>query len=225
MVLLIHQLFYLEILAQNNAGNIQYLATASGGSHIFYTASATTRMTISSSGVNVNDNFAVVGRVGIATAPHATYKLDVLGDINVSGAYRVGGVAIANSWSVGSTATNIYYALGNVGIGTSTTSDVDDNLVFAIPTAKLYVKGGATTGGTCDVVIRGGVAGQNGGKSRLWLASDASHSSYIQSEHTGNGNTNLTFGTASGNALPAERMRIYESGNVSMTGELIVSGN
>ena len=67
-----------------NAGNIQYLATASGGSHIFYTASATTRMTISSSGVNVNDNFGVVGRVGIATAPHATYKLDVNGTINAT---------------------------------------------------------------------------------------------------------------------------------------------
>jgi len=101
-----------------NAGNIQYLATASGGSHIFYTTSATTRMTISSSGVNINDNLGVLnGRVGIGTAPHATYKLDVLGDINVSGAFRVGGVALANSWSVGTPSTTINYGLGNVGIG------------------------------------------------------------------------------------------------------------
>ena len=104
-----------------NAGNIQYLATASGGSHIFYTASTTTRMTISSSGVNINDNLGVSGRVGIATAPHATYKLDVNGDINVSGAFRVNGSALANSWSAGTPTTNIYYNIGNVGIGTSTT--------------------------------------------------------------------------------------------------------
>jgi len=111
-----------------NAGNIQYLATASGGSHIFYTASATTRMTISSSGVNINDNLGVSGRVGIGTAPHATYKLDVLGDINVSGAFRVGGVALANSWSAGTPSTNIYYNLGNVGIGTTN------------PVYKLHIK-------------------------------------------------------------------------------------
>ena len=50
---------------------------------------------------------------------------------------------------------------GNVGIGTSATSDADDNATFAIPTATLYVKGGASAGGTCDVVIRGGsVAGE-----------------------------------------------------------------
>jgi hypothetical protein len=102
-----------------NTGNIQYIATASGGSHIFYTASTTTRMTITSSGVNINDNLGVSGRVGIATAPHATYKLDVLGDINCSGAFRVAGTAIANSWSAGTPTTNIYYNLGNVGIGTT----------------------------------------------------------------------------------------------------------
>ena len=199
-----------------NAGNIQYLATTSGGSHIFYTASATTRMTISSSGVNINDNLGVSGRVGIATAPHATYKLDVLGDINCSGAFRVNGAAIGNSWSGGTPTTNIYYNLGNVGIGATTTSDVDDNTVFAIPTARLYVKGGAIAAGTCDVVIRGGVAGQNNGKAKLWLAADASHSSYIQSEHTGSGNTQLTFGTANGNTLPTERMKIYNNGSVGI---------
>jgi hypothetical protein len=95
-----------------------------------------------------------------------------------------------------------------LSVGATNTSDVDDNTNFAMPLATLYVKGGATTGGTCDVVIRGGVAGQNGGKVKLWFASDASHSSYIQSEHTGSGNTQLTFGTASGNALPTQQMII-----------------
>jgi hypothetical protein len=156
------------------------------------------------------------GNLGIGTSPHATYKLDVNGTINAT-SVLVGGAAISGSkWTNGATATNIYYASGNVGIGTSTTSDADDNATFAIPTATLYVKGGATTGGTCDVVIRGGVAGGDNGKARLWLAADASHSSYIQSHHTGSGNTTLTFGTASGNALPAERMVINGSGNVGI---------
>ena len=157
------------------------------------------------------------GNVGIGTSPHATYKLDVLGDINASGVIRLGGVAIIpGKWTAGATATNIYYSAGNVGIGTSTTSDSDDNTNFAIPTAPLFVKGGASAGGTCDVVFRGGAAGSNNGKARLWLSADASHSSYMQSEHISSGNTQLTFGTSSGNALPTERMKIDQSGNVGI---------
>ena len=103
-----------------NAGNIQYLATASGGSHIFYTASTTTRMTISSSGVNVNNDLGVSGNVGVGVAP-ATYKLNVSGDINCTGVFRIGGVALANSaWIYNSVdATKLYYNGGNVGIGTT----------------------------------------------------------------------------------------------------------
>ncbi len=195
-----------------NAGNIQYLATATSGSHIFYTSpTTTTRMTISNAGVNINNDLGVTGNVGIGVAP-ATYKLNVAGDVNCTGAFRVNNIAIANSWSAGTPTTNIYYNLGNVGIGATTTSDVDDNTAFAIPTATLYVKGGATAGGTCNVVIRGGVAGQNNGKARLWLSADASHSSYIESGHTGSGNTYLTFGTSIGNVLPVERMSISTDG-------------
>jgi hypothetical protein len=101
----------------------------------------------------------------------------------------------------------------------------------------LYVKGGESAGGTCDVVIRGGVAGQNNGKTRLWFANDASHSAYIQGEHTGSGNTTLTFGTAIGNVLPAERMVIgtdgclyinntnYENASATAGFKLLVSGS
>jgi hypothetical protein len=124
-----------------NAGNIQYFATTSGGNHIFYVA-ATTRMTISSAGVNIPDNLGITGRVGIGTAPHATYaldingtsrivgntgigttphatyKLDVLGDINVSGAFRINNNALVTNWLANTVdATKIYYNGGNVGIG------------------------------------------------------------------------------------------------------------
>jgi hypothetical protein len=45
--------------------------------------------------------------------------VNVVGDVNVSGAFRVGGVALANSWSAGTPTTNIFYNSGNVGIGTN----------------------------------------------------------------------------------------------------------
>jgi hypothetical protein len=169
----------------------------------FVTGNVDNRMIISSG-----------GNVSIGTTDTATYKLNISGSLNATSLF-VGGTAFTGSsqW-VGT--TNIYYNSGNVGVGTTTTSDVDDNATFAIPTARLYVRGGEIAGGTCDVVIRGGVAGQNGGKSRLWLAGDASHSSYIQGEHISSGNSALSFGTAGGNVLPSERMRIDQGGNVGI---------
>jgi hypothetical protein len=173
-----------------NTGNIQYYATTTGGNHIFYTSvTPTTRMTISSTGVNVNNNFGVSGNSGFGTAPHSTHRLDILGDVNTSGVYRINGNATC--WMPGTTPSNIFYNLGNVSIGINTTSDIDDNTGLVIPTARLYIRGGESVGGTCDVVIRSGVVGQNGGKTRLWLMGDASHATFIQGEHlsTGGGNS------------------------------------
>jgi len=219
----------------NTAGNNSVITNRIGGSSagkVLYGFDVDTAygfsiyMLGSSSDLRFNNNWegagtdvmrlANNGNVAIGTSPHATYKLDVNGTINAT-SVLVGGAAISGSkWTAGATATNIYYASGNVGIGTSATSDADDNATFAIPTATLFVKGGASAAGTCDVVIRGGLAGQEQGKAKLWLMSDASHSSYIQSQHTGSGNTQLTFGTSSGNALPTERMVINTSGNVGI---------
>ena len=193
--------------AYGGTGNILYLS-GNGGKHVFITLTPS----VETERMRIGNN----GNVAIGTTDTATYKLNVAGDINVSGAFRVGGTALANSWSAGTPTTNIYYNLGNVGIGATTTSDVDDNTAIAIPTARLYVRGGESAGGTCDVVIRGGVAGQNNGKARILLAGDSSHSSFIQSEHTGNGNTQLTFGTANGNTLPTERMKIWNNGAVGI---------
>ena len=201
-----------------NAGNIQYLATATNGSHLFYTTATSIRMTIANTGVNINNDLGVSGNVGIGTAPSATYKVNINGTLNAT-SVLIGGNAITGSkWSNGAVATNIFYNSGNVGIGASTTSDIDDNPAagFVIPTARLYVRGGESAGGTCDVVIRGGVAGQNNGKARLWLMGDASHSSYIESHHIGSGFTNLTLGTSSGNVLPTERMKINYNGAVGI---------
>jgi hypothetical protein len=104
----------------------------------------------------------------------------------------------------------------NLLIGSTTNSSTDDNTAFAIPDATLYVRGAQTIGATTNIVFRGGLQGNNNGKVKIWLASDASHTSYIQNEHTGSGNTQLTFGTANGNALPIERLKIAYNGAVGI---------
>lgn len=58
------------------------------------------------------------GQVGIGQNPPA-YPLDVLGDANVTGTYRVNGVPISAGLWIAGNANVIYYTAGNVGIGTS----------------------------------------------------------------------------------------------------------
>ena len=70
--------------------------------------SSSTRMTL------MND-----GKLGIGTTS-PSYKLDVSGDINLSGSLRINGTAQTFGGSVWSTSgSNVYRSSGNVGIGTS----------------------------------------------------------------------------------------------------------
>jgi hypothetical protein len=162
------------------------------------------------------------GNVGIGTAPSATYKLDVNGSINAT-SLLISGTAINQSkWTT--SGTRIYYNTGNVTIGTTTDSSDDGNINITTPDSTLYVRGSATAGGQTNITFRGGLEGNSNGKVRIWLLNDAGHSSYIQSEHTGNGNTHLTFGTANGNALPTEKMKISNDGRIDINNSLIMTG-
>jgi hypothetical protein len=116
------------------------------------------------------------------------------------------------------------FQAGNVYIGSTTNSGTDDNTSFAFPDSTFFVRGPQTASSTTNITFRGGLQGNNNGKVKLWLSSDASHSSYIQSEHTGSGNTQLTFGTANGNALPTEKMRIANNGTISIDQILQIGG-
>ena len=99
--------------------------------------------------------------VGIGKAP-SSYKLDVDGDINISGGYnfKIGGVNMQSSpWS--ENGDDIYYNDGNVGIGTSSpygllsiqnigTNDTTKILVFSEDeNAEFYLESGFSgSGGT-----------------------------------------------------------------------------
>ena len=65
-------------------------------------------------------SITTANNVGIGkTNPDIAYKLEVAGDVNITGAYRANGTPITGSkWTTNTTIpANIYYTTGNVGIG------------------------------------------------------------------------------------------------------------
>lgn len=97
----------------------------------------------------------------------------------------------------------------NVGIGTSS------------PASKLQIDAAGSAGSSVDaVVVNGGVPGNAGGGSRIYLSggSGVSRAGFIEGINT-SGVSNgyaLTFGTSSPTTAPVERMRIDQAGNVGI---------
>jgi hypothetical protein len=88
---------------------------------------------------------------------------------------------------------------GNVGIGTTTPSS-----------------GFGGTIANVKLALRNGTVGANGGTSVILIGGDNNHYSSITAEHTGGGDTYLSFGTSTGAVNPSEKMRITSGGNVGI---------
>jgi hypothetical protein len=114
--------------------------------------------------VGISGNSYTGGRIGVGIDPHSTYSIQSAGDINISGngRYRIGGSALGN-WLAGTPSTDIYYNLGNVGIGTSTVSTPLHIYNATSPTIRLeasttgtpaiQLNRGTTSDGNLDYII------------------------------------------------------------------------
>ena len=170
----------------------------------------------------VNSNLIVHGTsTTLNTDVYTTERLEVTYGGTTNSAFTIRQTAAGNTnniFNVINSTANVFNvtSAGNVIIGETRSSTFDDNTSFVFPDSTLYVRGPRTAGSTTNITFRGGLETNANGKVKLWLASDASHSSYIEHEHLGSGNTDLMFGTSSGNTLPVERMRIVNNGNVGI---------
>jgi hypothetical protein len=171
----------------------------------------------------VNSNLIVHGTsTTLNTDVYTTERLDLTYNGTTNSTLTIRQTAAGNTNNIlnvtNSSSTNVFNISnsGNVIIGSATNSSDDGNVGYVFPDSIFYVKAPNVAQGTANITFRGGNAGTDNGKVRIWLASDASHASYIENTHTTGGNTILTFGTSSGNALPSERMRIGNTGDVGI---------
>jgi hypothetical protein len=104
------------------------------------------------------------GNVGIGTLTPA-YKLDVAGDVNITGAFRVNGTAIGAGSQWTTTGNNIYYATGNVGIGTSASPSEKLDIVDATTqgiSLSISKTGAATNSSGMDITVNGSTGWNRG---------------------------------------------------------------
>ena len=178
-------------------GNL-YMFSGNGGKHLFITQTTTTE----TERMRIGNN----GNVAIGTTDTSTYKLNVAGDINVSGAFRVGGTAIANSWSAGTPSTNIYYNLGNVGIGTTSTANAN---------VKLQVGGGGAlriANNVTDFTLIGTDDTDSQYNTRILLSGNNRPPNYGRIEYQATTGDHIFYTTYN----TTERMRIASNGNVAI---------
>ena len=170
----------------------------------------------------VNSNLIIHGTsTTLNTEVYTTERLDIT-NAGANSTLTIKQTASGNTSNIlnviNSSSTNVFNVSsgGNVIIGSAANSSDDNNPTITFPDSTFYVRGPRNVGSTTNITFRGGLEGNNNGKVKIWLASDTSHSSYIENEHVGSGNTDLMFGTSSGNTLPVERMRIVNNGNVGI---------
>jgi hypothetical protein len=173
------------------------------------------------------------GNVGIRnTAPG--YALDVTGDINITGSFRVNGTAFTSSSSQWTTnGTNIYYNSGNVGIGITNPSvrlDINGNVKIQNSRVGIQTSGFAIDNNymTTNTLTIGNSTGNYGGGSG-WNTNTAGLM-FECIDHTeiavhDAGNSVHSFMWYYQNAFTIGRNMGWGAPNVNIAGNLIVAGN
>ena len=196
----------------NFPGNVE------GGYLGFMKANASEENTECDFSLGLHNGTSVVERLRILSTGYVgigdstpSYKLDVAGDINLTGDLRINGVAQSfgsSTWSL--SGVKAYYNSGNVGIGTNSPTQKLDIRSNGNNTLQLVDTSTAAVGSGAGILF-GQTYADNGSINRF--------SAYIGSfqEVVGHAASALVFKTDSNSdGLLPERMRIDPDGNVGI---------
>jgi len=93
------------------------------------------------------------GNVGISTAP-TTNKLEVAGNVNITGTYKINGTDMVTSqWTT--SGSDIYYNTGKIGIGTSTPEELLEISAATTESPGIILKRGTSIDGFFDWKMEG----------------------------------------------------------------------
>ena len=209
--------------------------TVSGNTKITGTATIDTNLVVGgSAGIIGTTQFT--GNVGIGKTASTTYKLDVNGSLNATTFFLNGSAFTGNSqWNTGIDTTEIFYNVGNVGIGTSNPINLLELTKSSYTGALLSLDAGVAGAGAGVManaigkpLLRlgrgfyssavGDYYGIGFGYAPLALSNSCCEIGVKVSSTTGNQIGDILFSTRAGTTdIPAtERMRITSAGNVGI---------